>query len=316
MRNETPAPQLIVVNKGERTVGLVDLLTGKQVAAVGSLGNKAHEVAISPDGRTAYAPIYGDSGVGQPGTNGSNLAIIDLASRKVTGNVDFGHGVRPHCAVFDAKHNLLYVTTELDNSVSIIDPRTQKIVGTVPTGQAESHMLAVSSDGSRGYTANVGPGTVSVLDMQNRKTIAVIYVARNVQRISISPDDKSVFTSDQTRPQLAIIDTSNNKLKTWVSLPAIGYGTAATRNGRWLLVAMPDADKVAVVDLGRMKVVRSVQVCGSPQEIIMRQDNMDTAYVSCASTNNIGVLNLSNWTMEKTIPVGKGPDGLAWANAQ
>ena len=48
------------------------------------------------------------------------------------------------------------------------------IIGAIPTGQPESHMLAISSDGRRGYTANVGPGTVSVLDMEAKKLIAII----------------------------------------------------------------------------------------------------------------------------------------------
>ena len=36
-----------------------------------------------------------------------------------------------------------------------------------------SHMLVISSDGRHGYTANVGPGTVSVLDLnENTKKVA------------------------------------------------------------------------------------------------------------------------------------------------
>ena len=92
----------------------------------------------------------------------------------MVGHVDFGHGVRPHLPVLDAKRHLLYVTTELDDAVTVIDPRTQKIVGKVPTGAEQSHMLVLSHDGRRGYTANVGPGTVSVLDMVGRKTMAMI----------------------------------------------------------------------------------------------------------------------------------------------
>ena len=54
--------------------------------------------------------------------------------------------------------------------MTVIDPLTLKLVGSVPTGQAKSHMLAISLDGLKGYTANVGPGTVSVLDLAVRKT--------------------------------------------------------------------------------------------------------------------------------------------------
>ena len=64
---------------------------------------------------------------------------------------------------------MLYVTTELDKTITIIDPKTLKIVGAIPTGQPESHMLVLSHDGRRAYTANVGPGTVSVMDMRHAK---------------------------------------------------------------------------------------------------------------------------------------------------
>ena len=67
--------------------------------------------------------------------------------QKVIGTVDFGHGVRPHCAVYDPVSKLLYVTTEIDKSITIIDPKTLKIVGSIPTGEEYSHMLAISHDG-------------------------------------------------------------------------------------------------------------------------------------------------------------------------
>ena len=44
--------------------------------------------------------------------------------------------------------------------------QTLKIVETIPTGQQESHMLAITHDGRRGYTSNVGAGTVSALDLE------------------------------------------------------------------------------------------------------------------------------------------------------
>jgi YVTN family beta-propeller protein len=240
------------------------------------------------------------------------MVVIDIAARKVIGDVDFGHGVRPHCAVFGPKSGLLYITTELDNSVSIIDPRTLKIVGSIPTGQTESHMLAVTRDEQRGYTANVGPGTVSVLDLKARKTVAVIPISGNTQRISLSVDDAMVFTADQTKPELVVIDAATNKVKTRVALPASGYGSAPTSDGRWLVIAVPKANKVAVVDLSTMKVAHTIDVPSAPQEVLVRPDNQ-VAYVSCDHSNQVAVINLSTWQVDKLIDAGKGADGLAWA---
>jgi DNA-binding beta-propeller fold protein YncE len=303
---------LLVVNQGDRDMSLIDPAAGKQVAAVAVEGVTGHEVAASPDGSTAYVPIYGDSGVGKPGTDGSEIAVIDIASHKLIHKIDFGHGVRPHCAVYDRNSGMLYVTTELDKSISIIDPRSLKIVGSVPTGQEQSHMLALSRDGSRGYTANVGPGTVSVLDMKARKTVTIIPISKETQRISISRDDRMVFTADQTKPQLAVIDTATNTVKMWVPLPAVGYGTAPTLDGRWLLVALRTSKQVAVVDLKTMKVARTIDVPDGPTEILMSPDGK-TAFVSCTTSKQVAAIDLVHWKLERLIDAGDAADGLAWA---
>jgi len=305
-------PLLLAANKGEHTLGLIDPTAARQIATVDVGGVTGHEVIASPDGRLAYVPIYGNSGVGLPGTDGSTLAVIDIGSRKIVGSVDFGHGVRPHCPLINPKDKLLYVTTEIDQVVSVIDPATLKVVGKIPTGGPESHMLAISRDGRRGYTANVGPGSVSVLDLENRKIITVIPVAPKVQRITLSVDDKLVFTADQTKPQLAVIDTATNKLKTWIPLPVQGYGAAPTPDGRWLVVALPSGKQVAVVDLSTMKVAHTVDVPAAPQEVVISPDGR-TAYVSCDASQKVAAIRTSDWTVEKLIDAGHGVDGLAWA---
>jgi YVTN family beta-propeller protein len=306
---------LLVANKASQTLGIVDPASNRQVAEIPEGGITGHEVVASPDGKTAYVPIYGNSGVGKPGTDGANLVAIDLAARKVAGNLAFAHGVRPHCAVFGPKDGLLYVTTELDRTVSVIDPRTLRIVGTVPTGQAESHMLAITLDGKRGYTANVGPGTVSVLDLEARRTVTVIPVSGETQRISLSADDQWVFTADQTLPRLAVIGTRTNRVEKWIPLPAPGYGTAATADGRWLVVAVPHAHKVAVVDLKAMAVAQTIDVPAAPQEVLIRPDNR-MAYVSCDSSAKIAAIDVGNWKVVALIDAGKSADGLAWAAAR
>lgn len=306
--------RLLVVQKEDKSLAVFDPANGLFLTQIPVGGNTGHEVVASPDGKLAYVPIYGDSGVGQPGSDGSSMAVIDLAAQKVTGTIDFGHAVRPHDPVFGPKDGLLYVTTELDQSVTVVDPKTLKVVGSIPTGQAESHMLAISHDGKRGYTANVGPGTVSVLDMDARKMIKVIPVSAKTQRISVSMDDKWVFTADQTKPQLAVIDTNTDLVKRWIPLEGVGYGTAPTRDGRFLLVTIVDKHNVAVIDLKSMKVVRSVGVSSDPQEVVVSADGK-TAWVSCETANQVIGIDLASWNLTAAMQTGKMPDGMAWAEA-
>ena len=247
-----------------------------------------------------------------PAQMGGWVRIIDLAKRQVTGTVDLGKGERPHCAVMGPQDGRLYITTELDQSVTVIDPDALRVVGTIPTGQAESHMLAITRDGQRGYTANVGPGTVSVLDLAARKLIQVIPVSGQVQRISLSTDDHWVFTADQTAPRLAVIDTQTNGVHAWIDLPSPGYGTAPTPDGRWLLVALNRINRVVFVDLQSLKVVATVEVPKAPQEIVIQPDGT-RAYVSCDASRQVAVIDVPTQKAIKLIATGPGTDGLAWA---
>jgi YVTN family beta-propeller protein len=308
------AQSLLVVNQGDSSLSIVDPVSNLQIATIAenTPGVHAHEAAASADGRFAFLPIYGSAGVGKPGIDGDRMLIVDLTSRSIVATIPFGHGVRPHQPTYSPATGLLYITTELDKSVTIFDPKTRTIVGAVPTGQEQSHMLALSHDARRGYTANVGPGTVSVLDIPGRKTLAVIPVSGQVQRISISNDDKLVFTSDMTKPQLAVIDTATNQVKTWVALPGTGYGTAPTPDGRSLLVTVPSANQVAVVDLATMQVVRHIAVPSAPQEVLVRPDGK-VAYVSCSASAKVAAIDLAQWNVTTLIAAGPGADGLAWA---
>jgi DNA-binding beta-propeller fold protein YncE len=293
-------------------MGIIDPAAGKQIATVEEDGVTGHELVASPDGKRAFVPIYGNSGVGKPGTDGTLMRVIDIAQRKIVATVDFGKGVRPHCAVIGPKNGMLYVTTELDQAITEIDPSTLQIVGHIPTGMPESHMLTIAHDGHRGYTANVASGSVSVLDMDAKQLLTIIGVCKVTQRIAISMDDKWVFTADQETPRLAVISTADNKVDHWIPLPGVAYGTAPTPDGKWLIAALPRPNKVAIIDLSANKVTATLDVPKAPQEVLVRPDGGE-AYVSCDASKKVAVINTKDWTVSKLIDAGRGVDGLAWA---
>ena len=305
---------LLVANKGDHTLGIIDPVAGRQVGVVEESGITGHEVIASPDGRTAYVPIYGNSGVGRPGTDGQTMDVIDVESRRRVATIDFGRPERPHCPQF-GPDGRLYVTTEVTNTITVIDPKTNQIVDRIPTGQPESHMLVITRDGKRAYTSNVHVGTVSAIDLAGKKVTAVIPVSSYAQRIALSVDDRFVFTADQTEPRLAVIDTKTNQRKQWVALPGIAYGTAPTPDGRWLVIALVSVNKVGVLDLKTMQLARTFDVPKAPQEVVVRPDGR-YAYVSCDASHQVAVIDLKEWKVDRLIEAGPLADGLAWARRQ
>ena len=303
-----PTGMLFIANQFDHTANLVDLSSRKTVARIGVDVN-GHEVAVSPDHKFGYVPIYGNSGVGKPGTDGSTVEVVDLKSARAVRIIDLGKPVRPHQARF-GPDGLLYVSAELANAIYIVDPKSGKVVGEAPTGDVESHMFVITPDGKRAYTANVGPGTVSAVDLQNRKLITVIPVAKHVQRISISPDGKLVFTHDQGAPRIAVIDTATNKLARWIDLPASVYSSAPTPDGKWLVANAPSG-KAFVIDLSSEKIAGTYPI---PEAIgaITVDASGEFAFISCPAKGTIEVLNLRTAKLEDPIVMTPGVDGLQW----
>lgn len=310
-----PAPpahgMLVVANQREHTALLIDPETRQELAKV-IVGVNGHEVAVSPDSRFAYVPIYGNSGVGKPGTDGTTIDIVDLRDHKLAATIDLGKPLRPHRAEF-GPDGLLYVTAELDKAVDVVDPATRKVIAQIPTGAIESHMIVISPDGTRAYTANVAAGSVSVLDLKKRTLVTVIPVAKTVQRISISADGKRVFTHDQDAPRIAVIDTATNKVASWIPVPATVYSSSPTADGRELLASSPSG-KIFVIDLATAKVEESFDIPPALGELLLTPDGK-FAFVSCPAAGTIEVLDISAHKLLQPIKLTPGVDGLAWAPA-
>lgn len=304
---------VVVINQPLRTLEVVDGASGK-VKLTARLGERPHEVAVSLDGAHAVAPIYGDGAVGRPGTDGRHLEVVDLSSGAIR-RIDLGEGVRPHDARF-APDGLLYVTAEVVEAVLVVDPRKGKVLGRIPTGRPQSHSLVLSPDGRRAYTANVSSGSVSVLDLVDRRLIAVIDVAQSVQRLSLSPDGRRLYTHDQLSPQVLAIDTHALKVVEAYDLPGLPYASAVTPDNKTLLVAgRPERagapqrrPALYVVDL-LTRQVTSIETSGWPR-VIAPEPHGRGAWTNLG-TGHLLWIDIAKRAVERVAGLERGLDGMA-----
>ena len=303
--------RLLVVCKDDSTLEVVDLSTHTRVGAVLASGVAPHEVVADDDGRLAYMPVYSDAPVGSPGTDGRRVDVVDLLTFQRVGEIPLTFPSRPHQASLLRPDHVL-VSTELDESVAVIDRRDLGVVARLPTGQAESHTFAVSADGSRLVTANVGPGSVSVIDLHSRALLGVVKVAEKVNRICLEPRGRFAYTADQGAPRIAVVDTLLLERVAWIGLPSIGFGTAVTASGSHLVVALRNASEIAVVDRRSGEVVHRVATPDHPQAIVLHPDGV-RAYSACDADNCVVEVDIRAGRFLRRIETGRNPDGMAWS---
>jgi YVTN family beta-propeller protein len=129
-----------------------------------------------------------------PGTNGHEIDFFRTSDCKKIAAIETGKYERPH-GMWVGHSGTLYVTSEIAKSLLLIDPRKQKIVGTIPTGSEWTHMIAVTSDEKQVFTSNVRSKTISVLNIPSRTLAKTIPTSSNNHRMTISPDQKWFVTS-------------------------------------------------------------------------------------------------------------------------
>ena len=156
---DTPTLALIVGNKEENSLAIVDPASGKVLARMPT-GEGPHEVAVSADGKLAFVANYGT------GTApGSTLSVIDLVGQKEIRKVDLSPLRRPHgLAVAGGK---VYFTAEANRIVGRYDPAANKIDWMMGTGQATTHMVIAGKVPDQLFTANIGGDTISVIEKRH-----------------------------------------------------------------------------------------------------------------------------------------------------
>ena len=230
-----PTDLLMVVAKQQPGIALYDARTDALVCKSANLGISPHEGEFSADGRTVYVPTYGSSSVGQPGTDEHVLSFIRTSDCQTVATLDTGDYKRPHY-VQVGKSGLIYVTSELKESIIIVDPKTRQIVGTIPTGSNTTHVFSLSADEKQIFTSNVGARTLSVLDVAGRKLVKTIPTDSSNQRMAISPDQKLFVTNLGQERKVALYNTADGTPAFSVDVDGGPFVSRFSPDGRFLYV--------------------------------------------------------------------------------
>jgi len=302
---DTPALSLIVGNKEENSLAIVDPDSGKVVARMPT-GEGPHEVAVSADGKLAFVANYGTAQA-----PGSTISVIDLVGQRELRKVNLSPLRRPHgLAVSGGK---LYFTAEANRLVGRYDPASNQIDWLMGTGQATTHMVIAGPAPDQLFTANIGGDSISVIE---RNTVTAIPVGKGPEAIDLSPDGKELWTAHSRDGGVSIIDVPSKKVVQTLSLGTKRSNRLKfTPDGKRVLITDLDAGDLLVLDAASRKEIQRIKLGKTPEGILISRDG-SRVYVCVAGDDQIAVLDLKTIQVTGHLTTGEGPDGMAWAVRQ
>ena len=296
--------RLVVLNKEDATLVTVDPAT-RQVLGRVPTGEAPHEVAVSPDGRTAVVGNYGAQ------TPGGSLSVIDLVAMKELHRVDVTPLRRPHGVAFHG--GAVYFTSETNRIVARYDVASSKVDWLFGTGQGGTHMVWVNADASKMITCNIGSDSLSILERgANAWNQTVVPVGKGPEGFDVSPDGREIWAAHSRDGGVSIVDVEQKKVTaTFDAQTKRSNRLKFTPDGRTVLISDLDSGDVVVVDVPSRTITKRIAL-GRMVEGILMEPGGARAYVAVNGDNYVAVLDLKTLAVTGRIETGRGPDGMAW----
>lgn len=340
---QAPSPLLLVLEKGDSTLAIVDPASLQVVARVPA-GPDPHEIVVSTDGKLAYISNYG----GNDSTL-NTISVVDLAARKALPAINLGALRSTHGLAFAG--GKLFFTAETNKVIGRYDPATQSVDWVLGTGQDRTHMVVVNENLDRIVTSNVSSGTISLIEMVSppavgfgpppmnplgntfvpgsapppggpspggsRKTWRVTNVpaGHGAEGFDVSPDGKEIWAANAQDATVTIIDVANKKVTETIPIPVRGANRLKfSPDGKRVLISGlggSATNNLVVLDAVTRKEVKKFDLGGGTSGIVLAPDGSH-AYVAVSGKDKIAVVDLKTLEIAGSITTGKQPDGLAW----
>jgi YVTN family beta-propeller protein len=306
----SPARGLIAVDKMGGKVLFLDPVSYTTTHVLDDFESNPHELYIAHERATAYVPIFGNGVHGRNPKPGHVLSVVDLNSRRHTGDIDLSPYVAPH-SLHRAPDGLLYVTCENSAVVVIVDIAAQKVVGAIDTGSINSHRMAIAPDGLHLYTENEEDASVSVLDIKARKLVTQIATPHPLAGIAASPDGRWLVAVSDNEPVIYLIDIAAFDVVQTIPLPGVPRPAQIARfspDGATLLVTSVQSGTATLLDASFTHQA-TLGVGRQPMDGIFHGGKI---FVACQGDGSVHVIDVTTKTVERSFAAGTGCETLGF----
>ena len=255
---------LAVGNIGAGTVSLVSLEEEREVARVEGLF-EPHNLTFSPDGSLLYIANLG----------ASHVSVIDVAERprSSTRSRSPSRPRSPARRMPGAEfQGIINVTATPDgrlgfaahgeaNELAVIDLRTRALKKSVALGELPWRAYS-TADGRFMLVPNNGDRTLSVISTATLEVVATLPAAEDVTGVNTGWFETTAFALSRAGRKAVVYDLEAMARVGEITLPGTPETGVTTPDGAKLYVALSDTDQVAVIDIRKRELTKTIDGVG------------------------------------------------------
>ncbi|UYQ64532.1 hypothetical protein [Streptomyces peucetius] len=205
----------------------------------------------------------------------------------------------------------VYVPNTNSNTVSVIDPRTYKVIDTIPVGVQPQHVVP-SWDLKTLWVNNNRGHTLTPIDPATGEAGKPVDV-HDPYNLYFTPNGKYAVVMASLDRELVFRDPHTMEIKHTEPVSCYGVNHADfSADGRYFIVSCEFSAELLKVDTERMKVVAQQKLPfegAMPQDVKLSPDGK-TFYIADMMAHGVWVLDGEKFTQPKLLPTGKGAHGL------
>jgi YVTN family beta-propeller protein len=222
---------------------------------------------------------------------------------------------RPGALSTKVKNHLyrVYVPNNEDDTLTVIDPTTYKVIETVPVPRSPEHVVPSWDLSTLLVNSDTAPGEALTPIDPTTGTVGTPIPVDDPYNLYFTPDGKYAVVMAELRQQIHFVDPKTFELRDNLDVDCEGVNHADfSPDGRYFIASCEFSGDLLKIDTEKHKVLGKIHL---PQEGSMPQDvkvspDGRTWYVADMAANGVWVLNGDQFTTPTLLPTGAGAHGL------
>lgn len=193
----------------------------------------------------------------------------------------------------------IFISSENDNAVTVLDGKTFQVVKAIPTGERPRDMK-LTADREQIFVIASNSERVDVIDIAKLEVVRSIDVGEDPEMFDFSKDGSKIYVSNEDDALVSVVDVAKNEILATIEVGEEPEGILVSKDGSRLYVTSEVANMVHVIDTATNEILANVVVGNRPRRFADTPDGSEV-WVTNELGASVTILDAKSNTIKETV---------------